>query len=240
MIALLNGLVFLCGKYNPEFPGYLDLNTAAIRSGEVWRLVTYILIPQTSNFLLILLALWFLWMVGDGLESVWGAFRLNLFYLVGMVGTTAAAFLFGAEFSNVMLNSSLFFAFAWFFPEMEVYLLGILPVRVKWLAWVTAAMLLLQFLTASAAFKMAMVASLANYLLFFGLEIVSKICHRRTVTTRRQRFEKAAQPEDEALHRCAVCQRTDRTNPELEFRVGRDGNDYCTEHLPNRPPTAPA
>ena len=235
MIVLLNALVFLCSKFNPAFLFYLDLNRAAVWHGEYWRLVTYILIPQTSSYLWILFALWFLWMIGDGLESVWGAFRLNLFYLIGMVGTTAAALLFGAEFSNSMLNFSLFFAFAWFFPDTEVYVLGILPLRIKWMACAMAALLLLQFAAGSAALKMAMAASLANYLLFFGPEIVSRLRQRRTVGQRRQRFEQAAQPEEEPLHRCVVCHRSDLTNPELEFRVARDGNDYCMEHLPRRP-----
>ncbi|MEI8234013.1 MAG: rhomboid family intramembrane serine protease [Verrucomicrobiota bacterium] len=235
MIVLLNALVFLCSKFNPAFLLYLDLDQAAVRHGEFWRLVTYILIPQTSSYLWILFALWFLWMIGDGLESVWGAFRLNLFYLIGMMGTTAAAFLFGAEFSNSMLNFSLFFAFAWFFPDTEVYVLGILPLRIKWLAYAMAALLLVQFAAGSAALKMAMVASLANYLLFFGPEIVARLRQRRAVGQRRQKFEQAAQPEEEPLHLCAVCHRSDLSNPELEFRVARDGNDYCMEHLPKRP-----
>ncbi|MDD5348895.1 MAG: rhomboid family intramembrane serine protease [Chthoniobacteraceae bacterium] len=240
MIVVLNAVVFLCGKFSPGFLSNLDLNPAAVLHGEVWRLVTYILIPETGSYLLILLALWFLWMIGDGLEGVWGAFRLNLFYLIGMVGTTAAAFLFGAQFSNVMLNTSLFFAFAWFFPDMEIYLLGILPMRVKWLAWAMAAWFALQFLAGNAAFKMAMAASLANYLLFFGPEIIAHLRHRRSVGVRRQRFEQAAPPEEEPLHRCVVCHRSDLSNPELEFRVARDGNDYCTEHLPKPPPATPA
>ena len=235
MVVLLNAVVFLCSKVNPAFLYYLDLNTAAVRHGELWRLFTYILIPQTSSYLWILFALWFLWMIGEGLESVWGAFRLNLFYLVGMVGTTAAAFLFGAEFSNTLLNFSLYFAFAWFFPDTEVYVLGILPVRIKWLAWAMAAMLLVQFVAGNLALKMAMVASLINYLLFFGPEIYARLRQRKAVGQRRQKFERAAPAEDEPLHRCVVCHRSDVTNPELDFRVARDGNDYCMEHLPKHP-----
>jgi len=232
MIVALNALVFLCGKLNPALLLYLELNTAAVRHGEYWRLVTYILIPGTDSYLWILFALGFLWMIGDGLESVWGAFRLNLFYLIGMVGTTVAALFFGAEFSNSMLNLSLYFAFAWFFPNMEVYLLAILPIRIKWLAWMMAGLLLVQCVMGSLAFKMAVIASLANFLIFFGPEVIAHIRQRRGVSSRRKEYAQASVPEDEPLHRCVVCHRSSTSHPDLDFRVGRDGNDYCLEHLP--------
>ena len=80
--------------------------------------------------------------------------------------------------------------------------------------------------------RMAVIASLANYLLFFGPEIVRNARQRNTVRRRRQRYEESAVPADAPLHQCVVCRRSDVSNPELDFRVGRDGNDYCTEHLP--------
>ena len=236
MIVALNALVFVCGKLNPALLLYLNLNTEAVRHGEYWRLVTYILIPGTESYLWILFALGFLWMIGDGLESVWGAFRLNLFYLIGMVGTTVAALFFGASFSNSMLNLSLYFAFAWFFPNMEVYLLGLLPIRIKWLAGVMAALLLAEFFSGDTAFKMAVIASFLNFLLFFGPEVLARVRQRRTVSGRRQKYAKASLPEDAPLHRCAVCGRNSASAPELEFRVARDGKDYCMEHLPARAP----
>ena len=82
---------------------------------------------------------------------------------------------------------------------------------------------------------MAMGASLANLAIFFGPELVSELRQRRQVHGRRRRYAEASIPEEEPLHRCTVCQRTERSNPELDFRVSsRDGNDYCMEHLPKR------
>ena len=232
MIVILNAVVFLLGKTNPALLPWLDLNIEGVRHGEIWRLFTYILIPNPSSYLWILFALGFLWMIGEGLERSWGAFRLNLFYLLGMLGTTLAALAFGAQFSNTMLNFSLFFAFAWFYPDMEVYVMAILPVRVKWLAWFLAGVLMLQFVGGTASFRMALVASLANFAIFFGPELISQARHRRKVTDRRRQMVENSIPEDEPLHQCAVCKRSDITNPELDFRVSRDGNDYCMEHLP--------
>ena len=240
MVVALNALVFLCGKFNPALLLYLDLNTDAVRAGEYWRLVTYILIPGTDSYLWILFALGFLWNIGDSLESVWGAFRLNLFYFTGMAGTTVAALLFGAEFSNAMLNLSLYFAFAWFFPEMEVYLMAILPIRIKWLAGMMGAWLLVQFALGGVAFKMAMLASLANLFIFFGSALLGRARQRRQAVERRSASAPPpADPAGEPLHCCAVCGRSDRSHPELEFRVARDGNDYCMEHLPSRSASIP-
>ena len=230
--ALVWALMWL----NPNLRFALDLDPARIRHGELWRLVTYIFIPQTPS-LWVVLALWFLWFIGEGLERAWGPFRLTLYFLVGMIGTTVAAFFFGSNFSNGMLIASLFFAFARFYPDEVIYILFILPVKIKWLAWVFAAFLLLGFVLNSNSYRAALIAAFANYLIFFGPEIVRQATHRHEVSTRRKRFETHSRNADEALHRCAVCGATELTDPNLDFRVARDGEEYCIAHLP-KPQTA--
>lgn len=231
MIAVLNALVFGLDRMRPGFAADLDLNPDAIAHGQYWRLVTYIFIPGTDSLLWFVFAVMFLLMVVDGLETVWGAFRLNLFYLLGMIGTTVAAFFFGQGFSNSILNLSLFFAFARFFPDMWIYVLWVLPAKIKWLAWALAALLIWQFVGGPGSYRMAVLASLANYLIFFGPEIVADARHRRYSASRQRKFAARSASEDEPMHRCAVCGRDDRSHPELNFRVAKDGNDYCEEHL---------
>src|ERR1044071_6480528 len=141
-VVTLNALVFVLVFVNKGFDSYLALDISRIRAGEIWRLVTYLFVPGTANPLLIAVALWFLWFIGEGLERAWGPFRLTLYFLAGMIGTTAAAFFFGARFSNTMLVSSLFFAFARFYPDEVIYILFILPAKIKWVAWAMAVFLL--------------------------------------------------------------------------------------------------
>jgi membrane associated rhomboid family serine protease len=232
-VVALTALVFLLVLLNPGFEKFLALNPALIMRGEVWRLITYIFLPQTLSPLWLVLALWFLWFIGEGLERAWGAFRLTLYFFVGMIGTTIAAFAArDTSFSNSMLVAALFFAFATFFPDEIIYIFFILPVKVKWLAWVSAAFLFYGFVVGSNAYRFALVAALSNYLIFFGPGFIHRVRHRQEVATRRRRFELQTRSEEEPLHRCAVCGATELSDPNREFRVSRNGEEYCLEHLP--------
>ena len=225
--ALVWALMWL----NPNFRFALDLDPARIRQGQVWRLVTYIFVPQTLSFWIVLV-LWFLWFIGEGLERAWGPFRLTFYFVVGMIGTTIAAFFFGSNFSSGMLIASLFFAFARFYPEQIIYILFILPAKIKWLAWIFAAFLLLGFVVGPNSYRVTLILGFANYFMFFGPEIIHQARHRREVSTRRRRFEAHSRSADDALHHCAVCGATELTDPNLDFRVARDGEEYCMSHLP--------
>jgi hypothetical protein len=237
IVAGFNALVFILYKLNPGWLDTLRLVPQAVLAGEVWRLVTYVFIPQVGSpvgdWLFALLYVWYLWWLGEGLEEAMGSFKVNVFYLLGMLGTTVAAFFFGAGFSTFMLNSSLFFAFARFYPEMQIYFMLVLPVKVKWLAWIYGALLFLGLIGASLSYLCAVLAALANFILFFGREILDEAAQRRDVSTRRKRFESdRREVVDESLHRCEVCKRTEIDEPHLEFRVAKDGHEYCVQHLP--------
>ena len=237
-VAILSALVFVLYKLDPSYLKLIDLDPVAVRHGQVWRLVTYLFVPQLANFLPLpdwanaAFFVLFLWWMGNGLESAWGAFRLTLFYFIGMAGTTIAALLFGAAFSNFMLTASLFFAFAHFFPDVVIYFAYILPMKVKWIAWFSAAILLFQFLAGSMQFRAAFIAAMSNYLLFFGPGLYRSARQRKEVADRRQRFEIQSRSEEEPLHKCATCGATELTDPSLEFRVSKDGEEYCLAHLP--------
>lgn len=237
-IALFTALVFILEKVNPGYVRALELDPSAVMRGQIWRLFTYIFIPQMSSFLpmpdwanVAFYVLFLLWM-GNGLEEAWGAFKLTIFYLVGMFGTTVAAFFFGAAFSNFMLTTSLFFAFARFYPDLVIYLFYILPLKVKWIAWISAALLLAQIILGSMQFRAAAICAMANYLLFFGPDLVREASLRRHSQKRRSDFEiKTRDAETEALHKCAVCGATEFSDPNLEFRVAGNGEEYCLPHL---------
>jgi len=244
-VAILSALVFVLYKIDASYLRMIDLDVIAIQHGQVWRLVTYLFVPQLGS--LLPLPDWanaaffvlFLWWIGTGLEGAWGPFRLTLFYFIGWAGTTAAALLFGAAFSNVMLTASLFFAFAHFFPDVVIYFAYVLPLKVKWIAWGSAAFMLFQFVFSSMQYRAAFIAAMSNYLLFFGPEIYRSARQRRENAGRRQRFEVQSRSDDEPLHRCHACGATELSDPSLDFRVSRDGEEYCIAHLPKIEAPAP-
>ncbi len=244
-IAFLAAACFVLYKVRPDLFGYLELYPNRVLAGEVWRLVTYLFVPTICSFLLPLpdwanaafYVLMMIWM-SNGLEDAWGPLKVNLYCLITTVGITIAAFFFGTYFSHFMFVQAVFFAFAMFYPEEQILVLFI-PVKVKWLAWADVAWLGFKFLVLGNDFRMALLAVLAGFFVFFGGQIFQGIQHRQRVSGRRQRFEEAQPSDEEAMHRCAVCGRTEHTAPDLDFRVARDGQEYCVEHLPKAAPAEP-
>jgi hypothetical protein len=244
IVVALNPLVFVIYLTNPDYLQWLNMDPDLVMKGQVWRLVSYIFIPALGHWWLMPDYLWltfwlmFLWMMGEGLEHAWGAFKLNCYYLIGMIGTTIATFFFGYSFNTYILNLSLLFAFATLFPNYVIYIFLVLPIRIKWIAWFSLASLCLMFLQGGLSLRMSILAALANYVIFFAADIVQMMKHQQRVASRRQRFMLDTRPDDDAMHRCAVCNRTEISDPDLDFRVAADGHEYCMDHLPAKPPGA--
>ncbi|MGC3989942.1 MAG: hypothetical protein QM796_09750 [Chthoniobacteraceae bacterium] len=238
IVVFLQALVFVLHLINPHFLELLYLDPKLVMEGQIWRLVTYIFIPSVGrwwlmpDYLWLVFALLFLWMLGDGLEYAWGSFRLNLFYLIGMVGTTIAAFFFGSGYANILLNTSLLFAFATIFPNHLIRMYFVFSVRIKWLAWGTLALLLLTFLSGGVEVRMSILVQFVNYFLFFWRFVFQMARDHHYISKRQAEFHRKVQPDGEPMHVCEVCKRSDQTNPELDFRVSADGHTYCQEHLP--------
>ena len=144
----------------------LMFDRSAILRGQIWRLLTFIFIPPGANSVFLIFALYFYWMIGTGLQQEWGSFRFNLFYLCGIVGTVIGGFITGFA-TNTYLNMSLFLAFALIYPDFQIMIFFLLPIKIKWLALIDAVSLLLMLLTDTWAGKLALVISLANLALFF-------------------------------------------------------------------------
>jgi membrane associated rhomboid family serine protease len=160
-------LVWVLSLTRPEILGRIVLDIDAVRRGEVWRLVTFLFIPIGSSMLWILVNLYFTWWVGSSLEQHWGAFKFNAFYFVGALGTIVAAVLAGPQ-SNFWLDASLFLAFATLFPDVQILLFFILPIRVKWLGIVAGLGILAALAMGDWGTRASIVAAMGNYTLFFG------------------------------------------------------------------------
>lgn len=233
-VVALNALVFLLVYFLPEYAQVLSLDRAAILRGEVWRVVTWIFLPETQSMFWILFYLLFTWWLGDLLEESWGTFRLNAYYLLGMALCIGSAFIFGASGGNLLLNLSLFLAVATLAPNLEILIFFILPVKIKWVALFSLIFPAGILLFGPLAAKMVVVMCLGNYLLFFGPSALRGGLDSQRTRNRRSRFEAAKLSAADPLHACAVCGATDISHPDVDFRVSADGKEYCTNHLPGR------
>ena len=189
-IIVFNALIYILDLVAPAGLSIdsLVLYRDLVLQGELWRLITYIFIPPSTSPLWIIFVLYFYYLVGTGLEQAWGPFKFNLYYLLGMIGTTAAAFITGAGYTGVYLNLSLFLAFAFLFPDFQVLLFFILPVKVKYLAWLNWAMLAGVMIFQRLPHKLAALAAVLNYFLFFGPDLYRQLRLKNKIWHNRKRF----------------------------------------------------
>lgn len=239
-IVGLSGFAFLLIKLNPSFKYELTLNLSAVLRGEVWRLITYIFIPDTLDIFWIIFSLYLYYMIGNQLEHEWGSFKFNVYYLIGMLGTTIAVLLTGGSGTATYLNLSLFLAFAYLYPNYELLLFFILPIKVKYLAWLDLGYIALTVLSpgANLSVKAAALVSILNYFVFFGKDMLTNSKNRKYAYKNRQRYrEQIPKTKDFGYtHKCSVCGLTDRDDPAMDFRYcpecdGRHA--YCKEHIYN-------
>ena len=246
-VVIANVLVFLFDLFSSgAFSPMLVFSRADIFQGQVWRLFTFALVPAYStNIFFFLISLYFYYFIGSVLEREWGTTKFTLFYFIGVLFNIAVGFLAGGT-SMHYVNLSMFFAFATLYPDMQFLLFFIIPVKVKWLAWLDAALFVADMAVSAvdgAYLSMLLpVVAILNYFLFFYSDIKALFTRGRTTVrhkTSRQTIDfKAAQTKAQEtkgyMHKCAVCGRTDADDPTLEFRYCSKCDGYycyCMDHI---------
>lgn len=263
--AIPNLMIYLIAAYcigfviytvNPNFMLMLTLSPYHILHGQVWRLITWILMPtDTRVFSLLIMALLY-YQLGSALERSWGTFRFNVYIFGGMLFTVIGAFiLYGIyaaagtgsletislisslTFTTNYINLTIFLAFAVMYPEMQILLFFIIPVKMKWMAVVYAVLIAINLILTSWGGRIAIIMSILNFLIFFlstrnYRRVSPKEIHRKQVFKAQMREPKRGSMVTK--HKCAVCGRTELDDPNLEFRFCSkcDGNyEYCQDHL---------
>jgi len=263
--AITNLMIYLIAAYcigfviytvNPNFMLMLTLSPYHILHGQVWRLITWILMPtDTRVFSLLIMALLY-YQLGSALERSWGTFRFNVYIFGGMLFTVIGAFiLYGIyaaagtgnletislisslTFTTNYINLTIFLAFAVMYPEMQILLFFIIPVKMKWMAVVYAVLIAINLILTSWGGRIAIIMSILNFLIFFlstrnYRRVSPKEIHRKQVFKAQMREPRKGSMVTK--HKCAVCGRTELDDPNLEFRFCSkcDGNyEYCQDHL---------
>lgn len=249
-IVILYGVGFLLSLVEPEFYGrYLCLNAEMILKGQVWRLVTFLIQPLPYHWIVMVLGLYMYYSIGRQLEYAWGTFKFNLYYFMGVFFNILGVFIayfFGINIlvGTVYLNLALFLSFASLYPNQRVYVLFVIPIKIKWIAWLEVAFLGYSILTAiifgEIGVALEIIVALLNFVIFY---FATRKGVKRTFAQKKQKkqFDKSIREakqkpkyENGAKHRCHVCGRTELDDETLEFRYCSkcNGNyEYCQDHL---------
>jgi hypothetical protein len=245
-IVILNAISFviLVLMRMPWLKDALVLSPSSVLRGEIWRLVTFVFLPPTTSIIWIAISLYFYYMIGQMLESYWGSFRLNLYYLLGIIGTIIGAFIiwnWGYSFHGVdgtYINLSLFLALAKIYPDFELRIYFLIPVKIKYLGYIYWAYLIFSLIGLGWPFRVAAIASLINYFIFFGFSFTKDIKNIKRTHKRKKQFNnfKVIKPEEFTYHKCTVCGITEKDNPDMDFRYCsscQGDYEYCMDHLKN-------
>lgn len=231
---------------------YLTLEPGLILRGQVWRLISWVLLPPDSLDIFTIIMLFFYYSLGTTLERTWGTFRYTLFIFSGLFFTVIGAFLLyfllggtvgiGGFFSTYYISMSIFLAFAVSYPDMQVLLYFVIPVKIKWMAILDIAVILYNAINYVRVglwmITVPIAASLLNVLIFFLA--TRNLSHMRPKEVKRRRdFQKAmagsrVNQAGVTKHKCAICGRTELDGEHLEFRFCSKckGNyEYCQDHL---------
>ena len=241
---------------NADFLLYLTLNPYAVLRGQIWRIFTWIIIPPSSLDPFTIIMLLFYYNIGTSLERTWGTYRYNVYLLSGMFFTVIGSFgwlaityftggpamnlgyistVASLYFSTYYINMSIFLAFAATFPEVQVLLMFIVPVKVKWLGILYGLVLVYDFLFAgSLVTRIAIASSLLSFVIFF-ITSRSHLHMSPKQMKRRAEFRQDIRRNSRVTkHKCAICGQTEDDDPNLEFRFCSkcNGNyEYCQQHL---------
>lgn len=246
IIAFLQALVFGVLLLKPELYELLAMNTAAVRSGEVWRILTFCLVSHQQSFIGIIFSVVILLYVGNALEGLWGSFRLNVYAFACWGCLILAAWLGDLSATGKLLklladghdprpylhyfNLNMFLAYALMFPHTSINLYGIFPVPARWLGWLDLGYMAFGFYT-NPPLRWAIGLSLIPFLCM-ALPLWYQAYWKRVRTSQgRSEFAAVPLPDEDHFHKCQHCGRTDVSHPELAFRVLADGTERCLEHL---------
>lgn len=242
-------LVFFLNKVGWLSYSAICLSGERILSGEIWRIITFALIPVSTNFLWLFFEILILFMCANGLESQWGSFKFTIYYFLGLIMISLSSIIvdifpslnafsiYISRQGSYFVYLNLFLAFAYLYPNYEILLYFILPLKVKYVAWFSAILLFLHCLSYP-ILLLPFVMALGNFFIFFGFESIDNYLRFRKRQAYDAQFELGNyEKENNSRHKCSICGKTEISDPTVQFRYctcdkcGKNGVCFCLEHL---------
>ena len=242
-------LMLLTMRADANALSFLYLDGGKVLRGEIWRIITFIFVPASSSPFWLAISLYFYYWIGTSLERQWGTARFNLYYWSGVlltaIVTIAASAISGTGYpvgGTEYVNLSMFLAFAFLFPDTRLLLFFVIPVKIKWLAWLDIAVFVIgivqSLLAGSWLGAILPVVALLNFLVFIWPAIDAFIRQQKyRHNPQTVNFKKAVRQQQQQRgyhHKCAVCGRTDTDYPDLQFRYCSKCAGYrcfCQDHI---------
>lgn len=259
-MILIGGFIlgYLIEIFMPEALLAICLDPQMVMKGQIYRLITWVVMPPQGISIFVVIMLMFYYHVGKTLENAWGDFRYTLYIVAGIIFTDIGIMLTyivmnimgKGEMINIYVDYglygattyylclSMFLAYAFMFPDMQVLYMMIIPIKVRWLGYLDIAYLVVQIvqfgLIKYYAGMITVIMSVLNFIIFyFLLKGKTRITPAQKKRRRRYRQE-VRQTQILTRHKCAICGQTEEDNPNLEFRYCSrcKGNyEYCQNHL---------
>lgn len=225
-----------------------------ILHGQVWRLISWLFMPMGGMSVWSIIFMVCLLMLGQSMESGLGTFRMNVYFLGGILLSDVGGLLIGAlsgfqigiYLTSYYLLFSLYLMLGIFMPEAEMRLYFVLPIRMKWLVIVYFVTLLIEvvdYFSMGPAVGIMMSAQIifavVNLFWFvYSCKARLSLKQQRRQQKRQQNFrQQFSQPRPGSgitQHKCCICGRTELDDPNLVFRYCSKcagSREYCQEHL---------
>lgn len=241
VIVIANILVYLLSVFGGiNLSLQLTLVPQLVLRGEVWRLISYIFVPTTFNPIFFIISLMCYYYIGRQLEFLWGTFKFNVYYFLGIIIMSLASMLTGIYVLDAgALNFSLFLAYAVYCPNQIVYLFYVVPVKMKYVAIVILTVTGYNFLiTSTLGGKVLQLVPILNFIIFFAPMLIKNSKMAASSRVRKQKFQGKVLNFSSAAsthnHKCEICGKTEKDDENLEFRYCSRCNgsyEYCSEHI---------
>lgn len=170
---------------------YLTFDRAAILEGQVWRLITFLMLPDTDSPIWIVFSIYFYYFIGKATENEWGSHNLTMYFLLGAVLLIISGFVTGYTGASY-LYFSLFLVFAHLDPHHQFMMFMVIPIEARWMALIDVIFMVSGFLKAfilypivpnlAFAHQLSVIVAFLVYGIFFGKDhfggLVNRFKHR--------------------------------------------------------------
>ena len=187
IMILLEAVGYTLGVVAPNVLNYLCFNPIAICSGQVWRLITWVLVPPSSLSIFTVITLFFYYWIARTLASTWGDFYFNIYVLGGIVITdigmmiaypilnsmttasSAMSIMLMPMYVNLYyIQTSILLAFAFTYPNAQVLLYFFIPIKMSWLGIFEGIMLAYDFIRVNMLTpRLVILLAILNLVLYF-------------------------------------------------------------------------